>query len=319
MPDETQIHPKEEVLGYLQSLSNWGRWGNEDELGTLNLITPAKMVQALSSVRTGEVVSCGRVIEYAPKAPSVEAPIPPLHFMTRSGEAAGEGESSAHDWVGLPLHGLHITHLDAHSHIFYNAKMYNGRDAQQVMTATGARKGGIDLANKGIISRGVFFDIPAAREVPWLADDDAVTAADLDKAESLHGFRAEPGDVVLIRTGYGRQRQESPPAHDGAWKAESVKATGLDADTLPWLRQRDVAALVTDCGTDRLPSPDKTLRSPVHTVSIVAMGMWIIDNADFEGLARACQSNGRHHFLFLSVPVRLKNATGSPVNPLAVF
>jgi kynurenine formamidase len=306
-----------DVRAYLEELSNWGRWGEDDQRGTLNLIGPDQLRKAFELAREGKVISCSRVVDYAPKAALSEAPIPPLHFMTRSGESAKEGEGSSHDWVGMPVHGLHITHLDAHSHVFYDSEMYNGQNAGQVSTATGARRGNVDVAHDGIVGRGLLFDVPLLRGVEWLEETDSVTAADLDQLEEMHGMRAESGDIALIRTGYDRKRRESPDSA-GHWNAHP-RGAGLNVDTLPWMHRRDIAAIVTDCGTDAFPSGVPGMGSPVHTVAIVAMGMWIIDNGDLEALAAACAESKRREFLFTAAPLRLKNATGSPINPLAIL
>ena len=305
---------EEQVLGYLTTMSNWGRWGEDDQLGALNLITPEKVVSAAALVREGVQVSLSRVIEFSPKPDPHEAWIPPIHFMANSGESAEAGQSGAtHDWAGLPLHGHYVTHLDAHSHLLFDRKTYNGISAEQIVTNRGALAGGVDNASRGIVSRGVLLDIAALRGVDWIEGNDAITAEELAEAEERGSLRVEAGDVVLVRTGYGRRRV-------GHRLRADEGLPGLGADCLTWIRDREPAVIGTDTGTDPYPSGfAKRLAAPVHTVAIVAMGMWVADNLELEGLATQCEASGRSEFFFTASPLRLKNSTGSPFNPIAVF
>jgi kynurenine formamidase len=318
-PDATEP-TEDEVLEYIRTLSNGGRWGSDDVLGALNFLTPEKVKAAAGLVDEGSIVSCSRIVEWAPKPPLHEAAVPPIHFMQKAGEGSDHsGGGSAYDWMGVPLHGLHITHLDAMSHIFWNGKMHNGMDAQKVRMDRGATAGGIDdVASRGIVTRGVLLDIPRARGVDWLAGNEGVAAADLVAAERLAGVEVESGDFLLVRTGYGAHRK----ADLGVGSTPSgghytVGMPGLLASCLPWLHERSVAVLATDTGSDVMPSTYSF--TPVHTVAMVAMGVWILDACDLEHLGEVCEAKGRRHFMITCSPLRLKNATGSPVNPLAVF
>ena len=302
------------VIGYLNSMSNWGRWGDDDELGALNLLTSEKVASAADLVAEGRTVSLSRIIEFAPRADGAEAPLPPLHFMQASGEGAErDGVGAAHDWVGLPLHGHYLTHVDAPSHFFYERQAYNGIPSEVIRTDHGATRAGVDVARRGIVSRGILLDVPRARGVDWLDGNDTVTAADLVAAERLGAVACEPGDVVLVRTGYGARRR-SPKDRSGPG------IPGLAANCLPWIRERDLPVIGTDTGTDAYPANSAVLGgAPVHLVCIVTMGMWIIDNMDLEELAVECAVLGRYEFFFTAAPLRLKNSTGSPLNPLAIF
>ena len=182
-----------------------------------------------------------------------------------------------------------------------------------VRTDRGATVANIDVAGQGIVSRGVLLDVPPVHGVEWLEGSDGVTIDDLLAAEEAAGVTCEPGDVVVVRTGYGARRRR---LDHGA----ETRLPGLLPSCLPWLRERDIAVLGTDTGTDVFPSTFSTrVHSPVHTVCIVAMGMWIIDNLDLEAITTACNDLGRYKFLFTAAPLRLKNSTGSPFNPLAVL
>jgi kynurenine formamidase len=310
-----ELATEDTVIGYLDSMSNWGRWGEDDQKGTLNLLTEDKICAAAGLVTVGRSVSLSRLVEFAPKANSHEAAIPPIHFMGQSGDSALEDAmGEAYDWAGFPLHGHYVTHLDSHSHLFYNRATYNGTSAAHVVTDRGALKSGVDLASHGIVSRGVLLDVPRARGTRWLEGSDAVTPADLEAAERQGGLQCESGDVVLVRTGYGARRG----AADGSGAEKGLP--GLAPECLPWIRERDIAVIGTDTGTDQSPARFRgRVRAPVHLVCIVAMGMWIIDNCDLESVAEICADLGRSSFLFSAAPLRLKNSTGSPFNPLAIF
>jgi kynurenine formamidase len=302
----------DDVKANMLKLSNWGRWGVQDELGTLNLITPQKRREAAALVSDGAAISCARVLMFAPKVPPEEAKLAPVHFMQRSGDSARAGVASAFDWVGIPLHGLHITHLDSHSHMFWDGQMYNGRSSDAVATDRGALRGGVDIAKDGIFTRGVLLDIPGAQGREFLDLTSAITDADLRAAEEFCGLHVQPGDAVLVRTGYGAVRRRM-----GA----SSYQPGLAPDCLAWISERSPAVLGTDTGTDCVSESLKGVEvtEPIHAVCIVAMGMWIVDSCDLEDLALACTTRRRWEFLFSMAPVRLKNATGSPVNPIVVL
>lgn len=300
-----------EVLEMMESLSNWGRWGRDDVMGTLNFITPEVRAHSATLVSEGRAVSCGRLIEFAPKAPANEAPIPPIHFMQATGESSGTGSGEAYDWIGLPLHGLYLTHLDSHAHVFWNGWMYNGQPASAVTGKRGAALGSVELAASAIVGRGVLIDAAG--------DGDVVNAVRRPLIESVvrdTNTEMRSGDILLVRTGYGKARGPKGEGWGGEGQAVSP---GLAPDCLPWLHEHEISVLATDAATDSLPSPYPKLHSPVHHVAITAMGMWIVDNCDFEALAATCRELGRWEFFITMAPLRLKNSTGSPLNPIAVF
>jgi len=298
-----------ELIAAIDGMSNWGRWGAEDQRGCLNLITPDKVAAAGALMRDGRVVSCGRLIEFAPRVDRTEAPMPPQHFMIAAGEQARLGGSAfASDWLGVPLHGGYVTHLDAPSHVFWNGTMYNGMPASAVSGSTGAHQGSIELAAGGIVTRGVLLDVANVRRTDSLGDGEAVTGDDLRAAEEAGGVLVEPGDAIFVRTGYPTRRPTG-----------NMAQPGLSTDCLGFLRMREPAVLATDCATDLHPSGYSGCDAPVHIVTVVAMGMWIVDNCDFELLAHTASAARRWEFLATISPLRLKNCTGSPVNPLAMF
>ncbi|MBV9597983.1 MAG: cyclase family protein [Chloroflexi bacterium] len=312
------IPSEQEIWSWHRTLSNWGRWGTDDERGTLNLITPGKRLQAASLVREGLIVSCARTVAYEPAVDNV---MPARHFMLSSGEAEPEQVLSrtATDAFFLQPHGVSMTHLDAPSHVLVRSDtsqpltVYNGKPAKLVTAARGATVGSIELAGGGIISRGVLLDIPRLRNVPWLEASDPIFPEDLDGAEAAQGVRVEPGDILFARTGFPRRRAELGP------RAVSEGMCALQAACLPWLRERDVAVVGADTGNDVFPSQYASIWGPVHAVGIGAIGLWILDNPDYEELAEVCARLGRWEFQAVIAPLKLANGTGSPVNPLAVF
>jgi kynurenine formamidase len=315
------IPTEAEVLGWYTSLSNWGRWGQDDELGTLNLITPDKRAQAARLVQDGVTVSCARTLRFEANPGN---PVPPQHFMLRSGEGTATenvGRSNARDAFLIAPHGHTITHLDAPSHTFVRATpgapwtMYNGKSRDLVRTVEGATAGSIELVGEGIVSRGVLLDVARVRGVSWLEANDPVFPEDLEAAEAAQGVRVEPGDILFVRTGFPKLLAER------GYAAFANGMTGFQAACLPWLRDRDVALIGTDTANDVAPSqyPGLGTNGAVHGVGMGALGLWLLDNPDFEALAAACAERGRWAFLTTIAPLKLERGTGSPVNPLALF
>ncbi len=314
MPRE--IPSEAEVLGYFERCSNWGRWGPDDQLGTINYITPAKRKQGAGLVREGVSVTCARPI--APElAPDVYSP--PLHYMTSSGERwAGkksqpnELQSSA-DFIGLQFHGLSVTHIDSLAHIFRDGKMYNDQPSDRVTTSEGATVGSIDLLRDGVVTRGVLLDLPRAQGIKWISEADGQFPHHLEEAERSCKVHVESGDALLVRTGALRRRNEEGPRNLRAARP------GFHGACVPWFHEREVALLGSDTAQDMTPSGYPQVPMPVHQVGIVAMGLWLMDNANLEELAAACERYQRWEFMLTIGPLRVVNGTGSPVNPIAIF
>jgi kynurenine formamidase len=293
-----------DVLAFHETLSNWGRWGQEDQLGALNLITPDVTAAAAATVRSGRTVSCARALDTRPAA---DNPTPVAHHMTGT---FSEGYGA--DYVALAPHGFATSHIDALCHIFHEGKLFNGYDAESV-TAHGATRLGIHQLHAGIVTRGVLLDIPALRGADALEPGEPVYPDDLEAAEARAGLTVRAGDALLVRTGRWRWREEHGP-----WNLGS-RAAGLDASCLPWLHARDVAVLGSDGVSDVAPSRVDGVPMPIHTVAIVALGLHLMDNLDFDALSTACAAEGRWEFLLVVAPLVLRRGTASPVNPIALF
>lgn len=314
----TNLPTQEEVFNYMQSLSNWGSWGADDQLGTLNLLTPELATQAAGLVKDGVAVTCARPIISQP-APDVLSP--PLHYMVESGEGWDTGNKVsgftgpvAMDFIGMVFHGYTITHLDALSHGFSDGTMYNGQPAHLVSTNLGATVESVDLLHNGIVGRGVLLDIPRLRGVDWLEPGDAIMPEDLDAAEKAAGVQVREGDLLLIRTGSFKKRTDQGP-----WNVNREGLPGAHAACLPWFHERGISVLGSDGVNDVMPSGYSDLSLPIHRVALVAMGLWLIDDCNLEDLARACAERNRWEFLLTLAPLRIHNGTGSPINPIALF
>jgi len=306
---------QEQLLDWMQSLSNWGRWGEDDQRGTLNLLSPDKTKRALAAVREGTSVSCARRISYEA---GPDTPRPPQHFMVRSGDPYRPGEGpdrqGAADYFGLIFHGHTVTHIDSLAHFFWDGRMYNGRPSTLVSTLEGATSHAVDVAHGGVITRGVLVDAPMLRGVELVQRGDGVGLADVEQAERQCGFRIEDGDVLLLRTGQLGQRERTGPVDPAV-----AGSAGPLPELLPLLRERGVAVLGSDTGNDVQPTGYERFSNPIHQIGIVALGLWILDNAWLDDLAEACRARNRWSFLMNILPLRIPNGTGSPVNPVAVF
>ena len=311
------IPTEEEVLSYFESLSNWGRWGEGETKGALNLITPEKVKAAVATVQEGTRVSLARTVRFEA---SLDAPNPPVHFMVESGEGWASGEkvsarpnAAATDYFGMIFHGTTITHVDSLAHFFWEGKTFNGNPAHLVSTSLGATVGSVEDAKDGIITRGVLVDVPMIRGIDWIERGEGAMPEDILAAEERCGFRVEPGDVLLVRTGQLHRRNVEGPVD------RSAGSTACQAACLPLFHERDIAMLGSDTGNDISPQQYPKLSNPIHQVSIVAMGVWILDNADLEELSVACRERNRWEFLLSIGPLALNATTGSPVNPIAIF
>lgn len=297
---------------WFATVSNWGRWGNEDVLGTLNYVTPEKRQQAVATVRRGIAVSCSRAITPQQGARNNASM---LHLMQSTGvEAPAEGYHAGFDWFGMDIHGLAFTHLDAHSHIFWNGQMYNGRAASEVVPLRGDMTGGVDHLRDGIVTRGVLLDLPRWKNVQELDPQTPVEPEELLACAEAEGVQLESGDALVLRVG----RDVSGDARPAEAVAHIHGFGGLDVECARLLHEKEVALICCDGVTDATGREGDS-RPTIHTVGLVFMGTWLIDNAHLERLSALCAESAFWEFLFVVAPLRLRNATGSPVNPIAIL
>ena len=306
---ERRIPTREEIESYLRDRRNWGRWGSDDELGTINLITPEKTVAAARLVQTGRRVSLSR---YFPKNPSPENARPAQHWMYRFERALGAGASQ--DFYGIFYHGTVATHLDALCHVWDGDGMWNGRDPGQEITFDGATFGAVDKWGDGIVTRGVFLDVPKHRGEPYVAQESPVHGWELDDIARAEGVTLQPGDAVVVYSG----REAFDEAHpERPWGTTNATARpGLHASTIPFIRDNDVSVLVWDM-MDLSPTGYDLPRT-VHAV-ISSYGVALLDNAELKPLSQACAEEGRYEFMLTISPLKVEGGTGSPVNPIALF
>src|ERR1700674_3231882 len=259
---------------WMTDLSNWGRWGKDDEMGAMNLITPAKRKQAAAVVKEGASFSLARDAE---KEKALDNPVPFGHQMTRTG-INNPGTSSG-DTFTISHHGYAHTHMDSLCHFFYKGKMFNGY-SQELVTEQGAAKLSIRNFKNGIFTRGILMDIPALKGVDYLEPGTPIYPEDLDAWEKKAHLKAGSGDVVFIRTGRWALRDAKGP-----WEA-SKKSAGLYASCAKWLKSRDIAMLGSDAASDVMPSGIDGVAQPIHTLVLVALGMPIFDNCDLKLISK---------------------------------
>jgi kynurenine formamidase len=304
MADERPVPTEAEVQGYFDSCSNWGRWGRDDNAGTVNLITPEKRKRAAGLVKSGRAVSLSYPIN------TVGGPgnwNPAQHFLRT-------GPWGSVDYIGLLFHGYATTHVDALCHIFWEGKMWNGKPSTDV-TSNGARSASVDAWSNGISTRGVLIDIPRFRGTDYVTLDRPVRGWEIEAAAEKQGSPLEPGDAVIVYSGRPAYFAANPDRVPGA-----PPSPGLHVDTIPVLRKHDAAILGWD-QMDASPSGYDVFNAglSVHVLAIVFMGLPLLDNAFLVPLAEACVAENRWEFMLTVNPLYVKGGTGSPANPIALF
>jgi len=281
--------------------------------GALDTLTPERVLAAAREVRSGRAVSLAAPVN---THAGPDDPEPAEHRLTAPPggvPAPGGGLDFARDRFAMDVHGDVNTHLDALCHVIYDGTVHGGIPAADALSPDGASALSVELARDGIVGRGVLLDIPALHGLPWLEPGVQVTADDLAGAEARQGVRVGPGDILLVRVGHRRRREELGP-----WDVTRARA-GLHPAALEFLAERQVAVLGSDGNNDTAPSAAPDVAFPVHVLAVHAMGLHLLDWLGLEALAPACADEGRWSFLCVIAPLRLPSATGSPVNPLAVL
>jgi kynurenine formamidase len=306
--DFQRRYSDEEVVELTARLSNWGRWGADDERGAINLITEENVRRAGAAARRGRVISLAHDISLARASNN---PRPAVHVMQYNGPE----RSGCSDFIGIACHGFAVTHLDALCHVFTENKIYNGYHVDEVISFGGAQRCGIGVLGSGIVTRAVLLDVARTQSRSWLDAGEYIHGEDLDAAEKFAGVTVSPGDAVIVRVGQMPRMAAAGLEKPGT---PGFVRAGLDADCLVWLRGRDVAIYGGDC-MDRMPSGYPSIAMPLHRIGIACMGMPLIDNVAVEELGDACAELGSWEFQLMVAPLRLRRATGSAVNPIAIL
>ena len=302
-----------DYLRAMDELSNWGRWGDNDELGAANLITPEKRQQAAALVREGISVSLAHDIVQ-------EEALDATAILNREvvGDVTESGAFDRLQYTGT-YHGVIHSHLDSVAcHIMVDGKGYNGVSAEEIRAAGGCPRGSIHALRDGVVTRGILFDatlLPGkATAEGWLEPGTAVRKADLEALEEIQGVRVGPGDVILLHTGRWKRR-----AALGPWPTSDGVA-GYHADVAYFLKERGVSFIGHDMWNDVFPHEfSDAVRLPLHDLALVSLGVSIFDNLDFGAVAEVAQRLGRYEFLFVAAPLRIEMGMGSPINPIATF
>ena len=295
----------------MKELSNWGRWGDLDELGAANLITPAKRKQALALAREGRAISLAHDV---PQEKAVDTPT----FLDRAVVTVWLRRSrwTATKYTGT-YHGVIHSHLDAvDCHIMVDGRGYNGVSMEEIKAAGGCPRGSINALKDGVVTRGILFDatrLPGkATPQGWLEPGTAIHREDLEALEKIQRVKVSPGDVILLYTGRWKRR-----AALGPWP-NATGFAGYHIDVAYFLKERGVSFIGADGPNDVSPSGLPPGRG-LHQLALVAMGVSIFDNLDFERAVEEARRLNRYEFLFMAAPLRVEKGMGSPLNPLAIF
>lgn len=291
----------------MQSISNWNRWGSDDELGTLNLITPAKRIAAAALVKDGITVSLALDLN------KIRDDLNGNPFEHELGVGEFGGHQVAGDKYSVEYHGFAHSHMDGLPHFAHKGFFYNGVPYTAAKPSGAERLGIHNAGVNGVFTRGVLVDMPRHLGVKYLEPGTAITVSDIESWEIANKVKIASGDVLLIRTG-----RWAKVAKDGQWDFLE-KAAGSHASLAVWLKARDVAVIGSDGVSDVMPSGVEGLVNPLHELVLVGLGMPILDNLDLELLASVAAQKKRSTFLFVGAPLRVQGGTGSPLNPLAVF
>ena len=283
---ETRGVTAEQFDRWMTELSNWGRWGGDDELGTLNLITPAKRIQAAALVTAGVSVSLSRSLVLGEHVTFQRGFDNVFAFGLLD---LGERAAWIEEQHRIGYHASPLTHLDALCHVAWDGMTYNGRRFDETATVeSGCTQNGVAPLKQGIITRGILMDMPGAGRV---------AIDDIETWERQSGITISAGDALFLRT-----------AGQG----------GFDNSVMPFLKERDLAMLIADTRIDGGPVEGRTTL-PIHVFTLVALGMPLIDSVDLEAVAETAATVNRWEFMFVVAPLPVDNGAGSAVNPVAIF
>ncbi|WP_394551986.1 cyclase family protein [Agromyces sp. MMS24-JH15] len=323
--DLDRQHPEAEIAARADAVRNWGRWGDDDRLGTLNFIDAGKRVEAAALVRDGRAISLSQSFDMNGPQKGWRRRTNPVHLMMDTGTDAERGAQGfphgiggADDHISMPLQCS--TQWDGLGHIFDHGVAWNGRRAGDVVTSDGDLVTGIEHAASVIVSRGVLLDVGRhlRPETGELEDGYAITAADLDATIAAQGetSRVGRGDIVLVRTG-----QLARARRDGWGDYAGGPAPGLSLTTATWLHRTEIAAIATDTwGFEVRPNEfDVPAFQPLHQVVIPNLGLTVGELWDLDLLGQVCAEADRFEFLLSAAPLPITGAVGSPINPVAIL
>src|ERR1700693_3704719 len=295
-----------DYLRWRTEFKNWGRWGPNDERGTTNLITAAKILSATKLVKTGQVVSLARPV---PQMVDPEVPAAAVFHRVTNGISA----TNTTDNYQVSYHGLGLSHMDSFCHFFADGMLYNGYPvADNITPETGCKKDSIMAWKDGIVTRAVLYDIPQLKGVDWIEPGTPITRADLEAWEKKAGVKAGPGDVVMLYVGRWKRREKMGP-----WAGQ---VAGYYADTIPWMHERLPAFIGHDFNIDWNPRPGwEGLPNPIHVAVLNWMGINIVECLDLEQAVATARRLNRYEAVITFAPLPVEGGTGSPVNPLVTF
>jgi kynurenine formamidase len=316
---------RDDIRKAADKYKNWGKWGPEDEIGTLNYTTPEDILNAVKLVKKGKVISLALNFDHTgPQGAKSNYPsmgrTNPIHTMIRTGTDAYSGVldkrgiRAADDMVTMPLQCG--TQWDGLGHVFYEEYMWNGFDCREV-TSAGAQKCGIEKTKNKMVGRGVFLDVARALGKDCLDDGYGITCDDLDMTAKKQGVELKRGDYIVVRTG---QMERCFKA--GSWDGyPGGDAPGFAFETLDWVHRTELAALASDtwgCEVRPNESKDAGINQPWHWITIPIMGMTMGEIFNVKELADDCAEDGVYEYLFVAPAIPITGAVGSPVNPLAI-
>lgn len=301
------------VQALAEKVSNWGRWGKDDERGTINLVGPEEVKRAGACVKKGKIFSLGLPLGHdGPQDGSVNGRFNPIHLMTLVNNRFAGDFHANDDVIIMPLQCA--TQWDSLAHVFYGGRIYNGYVAADTVSAQGAAKNSIAALSPGVVARGVVLDMARHKGVERLAPGQLITPEDLEAAEKRQGVRLGLGDVLLLRTG-----------HLGVFKKDQDRVAYMGAEPgiglacIEWLHERQIAAIAADTmAVEVMPNEKADLPFPVHLLAIRDMGMPLGEMFDLDALAADCAEDGVWECFFSAPPLKITGGVGSPLNPLAV-
>jgi kynurenine formamidase len=307
---------KEAATKAYNELSNWGRWGREDQIGTLNNVTPEHVVAAAGLIKRGEVFALGASLHWPLQSVPNKGRWNAIHSYIQDGADIHAGTNPANEYaddaVHMPLQCS--THWDALCHIFHRGRMYNGGHAKE-FGSRGPQRLGIEHTAKKMVGRGVLLDVARFKGTDCLEFGYAITNKDLDDCAAAQGVTVGKGDFVIIRTGYQEQFLAS-----GDWQGHSSSpAPGVAFENCRWLKRKDVAAIASDTyAVEVVPKGSFGYDFPWHSVVIPSIGVTVGEMLYLKDLAEDCAQDGVYEFFFCAPPLNLPGGTGSPINPQAV-